>query len=105
MANETKYDEQAEVLLKEMIAYCYEISTQTNADAFFDYIPHIRAISVRIYPDGWSAKSDAEYIEYEGHREVYFNNDIYGIEALEYIVRELDKLYRRYKYKMQEVEQ
>lgn len=105
MSQETKYDEQAEILLKEIIAYCYQISTQTKADAFFDYIPHIKAISIRIYHNGWSAKSEPGYLNYKGNRDIYFNNDIYGIEGLEYAVQKLERMYFYYKYKTQEVKQ
>lgn len=84
-------------LIKKIIAYCYEVSTQTNTDDFFDYMPHIRAISIRIYPDGWSVKSNAEHIKYKGDPIIFFNNDFYGIEGLEYVVRELKRLYYRYK--------
>lgn len=88
----TDYEKYAEDLLKRIVAYCYAISTQTNADAFFDYSPHIKAITIRIYPDGWSDEADPEYILYEGNFVIDFS--FYGIESLEYVVRQLKQLYK-----------
>lgn len=50
-------------LLCEVLSKCYEISTNTKADVFFDYAPHVKAFSVFVYRDGWTEKTacDMEY--------------------------------------------
>ena len=54
MSRHTQYDDRAGILLSQIIATCYEISTQTKADAFFSYSPHTSQIDVTIHPKGYS---------------------------------------------------
>lgn len=54
MSRHTQYDDRAGILLGQIIATCYEISTQTKADAFFNYSPHTSQISIAIHPTGWN---------------------------------------------------
>ena len=50
-------------LLCEILSKCYEISTNTKADVFFDYAPHVNTFSVFVYRDGWTEETngDMEY--------------------------------------------
>lgn len=96
----TKYDCFTEDLLKIIVGHCYEISTQTKADAFFDYAPHTSEITIRIYPDGWSAEADPEYIRYKGTNSIYFNNCDSETEGLEYALEQLAKLHDQYEREM-----
>ena len=91
----TKEENCTEVLLKEIIARCFEISTQTKADVFFDYHPHITSISIRIYLDGWSTNSDCLNMKYKGEQIINFGS--WGTESLVYALEELDRLYEKYK--------
>lgn len=86
--NDTKH------LLEKIIGYCYSISTQTKADAFFDYAPHTSEITVRIYPDGWTSESDCINISYKEERSTYF--EYYGPKILETVIQKLEKIYRQY---------
>lgn len=61
MSQHTQYDDRAGILLGQIIATCYEISTQTKADAFFDYSPHTSQISISIHPTGWNENDEWEY--------------------------------------------
>lgn len=51
-----------ELLLK-ILALCYEISTTTKADVFFDYQPHCNYYGVRYYKYGWDENDEAIYID------------------------------------------
>lgn len=94
-----KYDSFTEDLLTEIVGHCYEISTQTKADAFFEYAPHTSEITIRIYPDGWYAEADPEYIRYKGTNSIYFNDED-GTERIEYALEQLAKLHDQYKREM-----
>lgn len=61
MSRHTVYDERAGILLGQIIATCYEISTQTKADAFFSYSPHTSQIDISIHPNGYSVDDKWEY--------------------------------------------
>ena len=51
-------------LLCEVLSKCYEISTNTEADVFFDYSPHVNSFSVFVYRNGWTPETagDMEYL-------------------------------------------
>ena len=72
MSRHTQYDDRAGILLGQIIATCYEISTQTKADAFFDYSPHTSQISIVIHPTGWNVDDKWDY---EGGNVFYLFND------------------------------
>jgi len=94
-----KCDSFTEDLLTNILGKCYEISTQTKVDVFFDYAPHTSEIMIRIYPNGWSAEADCEYIRHKGTNSIYFDNED-GTERLEYALEQLAKLYDQYKCEM-----
>lgn len=50
-------------LLCEVLNMCYEISTKTEADVFFEYSPHVDAYMVYCYRDGWQPDVPFEWIE------------------------------------------
>ena len=81
-----KYDSFTEDLLTEIVGHCYEISTQTKADAFFEYAPHTSEITI-------------EYIRYKGTNSIYFNDED-GTERLEYALEQLAKLHDQYEREM-----
>lgn len=41
-------------LLCEVLSKCYDISTNTVADVFFEYAAHVNTFSVYMYRDGWT---------------------------------------------------
>lgn len=51
-----------ELLLK-VLALCYEISTTTRADVFFDYYSHCNYYSVCYNKDGWYENDETIYID------------------------------------------
>lgn len=67
---------------------------------FFEYAPHTSEITIRIYPDGWSAQSDCVYIKYKKNMSIYFNNCDSETEGLEYALEQLAKLHDQYKREM-----
>lgn len=47
-------------LLCEVLNKCYEISTKTIADVFFDYAPHVNTFTVWVYRNGWTPETAAD---------------------------------------------
>lgn len=45
-------------MLCEVLNLCYKISTESEADVFFEYIPHCNAYRVYVYPHGWKPNTD-----------------------------------------------
>lgn len=90
------YSTKADNLLKQIISKCYEISTQTPADVFFNYSPHTSEISVRYYPKGWDVDHDeCVHFRYRYNESIYFGGKN-GIEPLENIFEQLNELYSKY---------
>ncbi|MCI8396857.1 MAG: hypothetical protein HFJ52_04205 [Clostridia bacterium] len=79
-------EETLKELFEKVAGLCYEISTRTKADAFFDYYPHCNVFNVRYYENGWSDRVNAEYIAL--HQEIHRNslNDV--IEKLKIALEE-----------------
>ena len=48
-------------LMAEVLGLCYEISTNSEADCFFDYSPHVDSFDVSVYEFGWAVGANAEY--------------------------------------------
>lgn len=113
MSRHTQYDERASILLNQILATCYEISTLTKADAFFSYSPHTSEINIIIHPNGWSDEDDWEEnggdIFYVNNCHIYFGdsepdegdfeNDEYykmGIEPLQKTYEQLEALKKQY---------
>lgn len=108
MSRHTQYDDRAGILLGQIIATCYEISTQTKADAFFCYSPHVNGIRISIHPNGWRLDDDYEnggvfditYPEKNSNCSIYFckdrDGDNYGIKPLQSVYRQLEKLKKQY---------
>ena len=111
MSRHTQYDDRAGILLGQIIATCYEISTQTKADAFFSYSPHTSQIDVSIHPKGYSNDDKWDYdggdvfrLESDnGDPAIYFcdsepDDDYYkrGIEPLQRVYEQLVALKKQY---------
>ena len=116
MSRHTQYDDRASILLNQILATCYEISTQTKADAFFDYSPHISGIIISIHPNGWSEDDDYEdedscfFLKFDGDYQICFgdcepeddllepDDDYYkrGIEPLQKAYEQLEALKKQY---------
>lgn len=50
-------------LLCEVLSICHKISTESDADVFFDYAPHCNYYSVYWYRDGWSENKMMEWVD------------------------------------------
>lgn len=106
MSRHIEYDERAGILLGQIIATCYEISTKTKADAFLNYSPHTAEINIYIYPEGWSISGNCFYLtEYGKKKEnsysIYFcknyeEADVIGIEPLQNAYEQLETLKKQY---------
>jgi hypothetical protein len=48
-------------LLCEVLSKCYEISTNTVADVFFEYAAHVNTFSVYVYREGWTEQSSRSF--------------------------------------------
>lgn len=46
-----------------LVSKCYQISTTTDADVFFEYFPHVNTFTVYVCPDGWTPEN-AGHMEY-----------------------------------------
>lgn len=53
-------------LLCEILNKCYEISTNTKADVFFEYAPHVKRFTVYVYRNGWTQETvgDMEFLAF-----------------------------------------
>lgn len=106
MSRHTVYDERAGILLGQIIATCYEISTNTKADAFLNYSPHTAEISIYIYPEGWSLSENCFYLTEYGKKKKYAHSiyfcknykgaDDIGIEPLEKVYEQIEALKKQY---------
>ena len=56
--------ERNERLLAEVLGLCYEISTNSEADCFFNYSPHVDTFDVQFFEFGWAVGAKGEYIAY-----------------------------------------
>ena len=48
-------------LMAEVLSLCYEISTHSEADCFFNYIPHVNGLCVQVFEFGWEKGAKGEY--------------------------------------------
>lgn len=48
-------------LFLKVVELCYEISTTTKADVFFNYSPHVNYFTIYYYADGWEENKEADY--------------------------------------------
>ena len=48
-------------LMAEVLGLCYEISTNSEADCFFNYSPHVNFFDVHVYESGWSRDAEGEW--------------------------------------------
>ena len=69
--------------MAEVLGLCYEISTNSEADCFFNYSPHVNYFDVHVYEYGWSEKEEHECERYASCAEVTQDN----------LMDVLDKLY------------
>lgn len=44
-------------MICKVFGLCYKISTESEADVFFEYMPHCSSYSVDVYPHGWKPRS------------------------------------------------
>ena len=68
-------------LMAEVLCLCYEISTHSEADCFFNYSPHVNGFYVHVFEFGWAEGAKGEYYA--------FSADVNRDTLLEV----LDKLY------------
>ena len=68
-------------LMAEVLGLCYEISVNSEADCFFNYIPHVNGRCVHVFEFGWEEGAKGEYYA--------FSADVNRDTLLEV----LDKLY------------
>ena len=73
-------------LLKRIMELAYEKSTNTNADIFVGYYPHVELVDVRLYLDGWQMNREPD--EALG---VYFDEEE-NIQNLEEIIKRLESI-------------
>ena len=45
----------------EVFGLCYEISTNSEADCFFTYSPHVNSFDVQVFEFGWAVGAKGEY--------------------------------------------
>lgn len=48
-------------LMAEVLGLCYEISTNSEADCFFNYSPHVNGFCVQVFEFGWAEGTKGEY--------------------------------------------
>ena len=48
-------------LMAEAFGLCYEISTHSEADCFFNYSPHVNGFCVQVFEFGWAECAKGEY--------------------------------------------
>ena len=48
-------------LMAEAFGLCYEISTHSEADCFFNYSPHVNGFCVQVFEAGWAEDAKGEY--------------------------------------------
>ena len=68
-------------LMSDVLGLCYEISTHSEADCFFNYSPHVNGFCVHVFEAGWAEGAKGEYYA--------FSADVNRDNLLEV----LDKLY------------
>lgn len=104
MPVQSEFIEQAQEKLQEIVALCYEISTKSKADAFFDYSPHTRQISVIVYENGWNEDATIEDDAIEFDYPVYFGKGVFlddrktfddGLEGLDKTISRLKLIKER----------
>ena len=47
--------------MAEVLGLCYEISTNSEADCFFTYSPHVNSFDVQVFEFGWAVGAKGEY--------------------------------------------
>lgn len=47
--------------MAEVMGLCYEISTHSDADCFFNYSPHVNSFDVQVFEFGWAVGAKGEY--------------------------------------------
>lgn len=68
--------EKQQSIAAEMLQKCIEITETQKADVFFEYSPHIHAMSVSIFLNGWKAKT-----KWDKNFTVYFDWDEASVET------------------------
>lgn len=70
-------------LLCEVLNMCYEISSKTEAEVFFEYIAHIDSYMVYCYPNGWEPFTAFEWIDQQARiTQDNLHNTIVKLRAL-----------------------
>lgn len=83
MPNQTK-----KIKLMQAVGMAYELSTETKADVFIDYHPHVNYLSFSIYKNGWN--SDAEPDIEEIAMDISLKNLDKTIKVLQEVRKELE---------------
>ena len=47
--------------MAEVLGLCYEISTHSEADCFFNYSPHVNSFDVQVFEFGWAEGAKGEW--------------------------------------------
>lgn len=76
--------ERIERMLAEVLGVCYEISTNSEADCFFSYSPHVNSFDVQVFEFGWAVGAKGEW--YAMGKEVTEDNLICVMDEL-YVLR------------------
>jgi hypothetical protein len=53
--------ERIERMMAEVLGLCYEISTNSEADCFFSYSPHVNSFDVHVFEFGWAIGAKGEW--------------------------------------------
>ena len=77
-----------EDLLLEVFRKCYQISTNSKYDVFFDYAPHCNIYTIYYYINGWNPDDEPIYLK----SDVDISRKI-TIKTLQQTIKELDKLW------------
>lgn len=72
-------------LIGKIVKKCYEISTKSKADVFFNYYPHCNTYEIKYHLEGWDYNSKGTYLTDDA-----IIDDIYNLEKT---LKELDKLW------------
>ena len=88
------YDKMVNDKIKDSVAevfkLCYKISTETQSDVFFDYAPHVKWITIRIFLNSWGYN-----IHHDEEIGIKVDNNLDNLHDIEDIICKLQKLYNR----------
>lgn len=84
--------------IAEALSLVIEIDNdQTDSVAFFEYSGHVKLISIRIYPSGWTAYSD-DYVNFRSYEDEDINEGSFpdgttvAYDTFEYLLEAVRKV-------------